>query len=86
MTWSSSCQTVSESPYYCVCSCRAPVGASGNSHIQDMELREEWQDDGFPRSEFTVTLWTGTLLIVMHQNTKVYLLNVKTWFLFSQMK
>lgn len=27
---------------------RVPVGASGNSHIQDMELREEWQDDGFP--------------------------------------
>ncbi|XP_037641617.1 bcl-2/adenovirus E1B 19 kDa-interacting protein 2-like protein isoform X1 [Sebastes umbrosus] len=27
----------------------APVGASGSSNIQDMELREEWQDDGFPR-------------------------------------
>ncbi|XP_075934589.1 bcl-2/adenovirus E1B 19 kDa-interacting protein 2-like protein isoform X1 [Anarhichas minor] len=28
---------------------RAPVGASGPPNIQDMELREEWQDDGFPR-------------------------------------
>lgn len=28
------------------CPCRAPVAAS---NIQDMELREEWQDDGFPR-------------------------------------
>ncbi|XP_044062663.1 bcl-2/adenovirus E1B 19 kDa-interacting protein 2-like protein isoform X2 [Siniperca chuatsi] len=28
---------------------RAPVGASGPHNIQDMELREEWQDDGFPR-------------------------------------
>ncbi|XP_035512201.1 bcl-2/adenovirus E1B 19 kDa-interacting protein 2-like protein [Morone saxatilis] len=28
---------------------RAPVGALGPANIQDMELREEWQDDGFPR-------------------------------------
>ncbi|XP_022617759.1 BCL2/adenovirus E1B 19 kDa protein-interacting protein 2-like isoform X2 [Seriola dumerili] len=28
---------------------RAPVGASDPPNIQDMELREEWQDDGFPR-------------------------------------
>ncbi|XP_060905439.1 bcl-2/adenovirus E1B 19 kDa-interacting protein 2-like protein [Labrus mixtus] len=28
---------------------RAPVGASDLSNIQDLELREEWQDDGFPR-------------------------------------
>ncbi|XP_070691625.1 bcl-2/adenovirus E1B 19 kDa-interacting protein 2-like protein [Pempheris klunzingeri] len=28
---------------------RAPVEASGPPNIQDMELREEWQDDGFPR-------------------------------------
>lgn len=27
----------------------APAGASGPPNIQDMELREEWQDDGFPR-------------------------------------
>uniref|UniRef100_A0A3B4UM31 BCL2 interacting protein like n=1 Tax=Seriola dumerili TaxID=41447 RepID=A0A3B4UM31_SERDU len=26
----------------------APVGASDPPNIQDMELREEWQDDGFP--------------------------------------
>ncbi|XP_037308795.2 bcl-2/adenovirus E1B 19 kDa-interacting protein 2-like protein [Pungitius pungitius] len=28
---------------------RAPVGAPAPPNIQDMELREEWQDDGFPR-------------------------------------
>nr|XP_046254601.1 bcl-2/adenovirus E1B 19 kDa-interacting protein 2-like protein isoform X2 [Scatophagus argus] len=28
---------------------RAAVGAPGPPNIQDMELREEWQDDGFPR-------------------------------------
>ncbi|XP_044215391.1 bcl-2/adenovirus E1B 19 kDa-interacting protein 2-like protein isoform X1 [Thunnus albacares] len=28
---------------------RAPVEASNPPNIQDMELREEWQDDGFPR-------------------------------------
>ncbi|XP_067366838.1 bcl-2/adenovirus E1B 19 kDa-interacting protein 2-like protein isoform X5 [Channa argus] len=28
---------------------RAPVVASGPLNIQGMELREEWQDDGFPR-------------------------------------
>ncbi|XP_034409909.1 bcl-2/adenovirus E1B 19 kDa-interacting protein 2-like protein isoform X2 [Cyclopterus lumpus] len=28
---------------------RAPDGASAPHNIQDMELREEWQDDGFPR-------------------------------------
>ncbi|XP_038568355.1 bcl-2/adenovirus E1B 19 kDa-interacting protein 2-like protein isoform X1 [Micropterus salmoides] len=28
---------------------RVPVGAWGPPNIQDMELREEWQDDGFPR-------------------------------------
>ncbi|XP_028985412.1 bcl-2/adenovirus E1B 19 kDa-interacting protein 2-like protein [Betta splendens] len=28
---------------------RAPEGASAPPNIQDMELREEWQDDGFPR-------------------------------------
>ncbi|KAE8289408.1 Bcl-2/adenovirus E1B 19 kDa-interacting protein 2-like protein [Larimichthys crocea] len=28
---------------------RAPVGASGAPVMSDMELREEWQDDGFPR-------------------------------------
>ncbi|KAM8734489.1 bcl-2/adenovirus E1B 19 kDa-interacting protein 2-like protein isoform 1-T1 [Acanthopagrus schlegelii] len=28
---------------------RAPVTDSGPPNIQDMELREEWQDDGFPR-------------------------------------
>ncbi|TNN02037.1 bcl-2/adenovirus E1B 19 kDa-interacting protein 2-like protein [Takifugu flavidus] len=28
---------------------RAPVGSSGPTNIQDLELREEWQDDGFPR-------------------------------------
>ncbi|TNN25466.1 Bcl-2/adenovirus E1B -interacting protein 2-like protein [Liparis tanakae] len=27
----------------------SPVGASAPPDIQDMELREEWQDDGFPR-------------------------------------
>ncbi|XP_056262029.1 bcl-2/adenovirus E1B 19 kDa-interacting protein 2-like protein isoform X2 [Pseudoliparis swirei] len=27
----------------------SPVGASVPPNIQDMELREEWQDDGFPR-------------------------------------
>ncbi|KAM3873563.1 bcl-2/adenovirus E1B 19 kDa-interacting protein 2-like protein [Diretmus argenteus] len=27
----------------------APVGAVAPPNIQDMELREEWQDDGFPR-------------------------------------
>ncbi|KAK5921506.1 hypothetical protein CgunFtcFv8_018864 [Champsocephalus gunnari] len=29
--------------------CRAPVAAPGPHSMQDMELREEWQDDGFPR-------------------------------------
>eukprot|EP00064_Thunnus_orientalis_P013274 superscaffoldBa00002134_g13311 len=28
---------------------KAPVEASNPPNIQDMELREEWQDDGFPR-------------------------------------
>ncbi|XP_041798991.1 bcl-2/adenovirus E1B 19 kDa-interacting protein 2-like protein isoform X1 [Chelmon rostratus] len=28
---------------------RSPVGATVPPNIQDMELREEWQDDGFPR-------------------------------------
>uniref|UniRef100_A0A3B4GBR6 Bcl-2/adenovirus E1B 19 kDa-interacting protein 2-like protein n=1 Tax=Pundamilia nyererei TaxID=303518 RepID=A0A3B4GBR6_9CICH len=29
-------------------------GPSSPANIQDMELREEWQDDGFPRSEVIV--------------------------------
>ncbi|XP_064818422.1 bcl-2/adenovirus E1B 19 kDa-interacting protein 2-like protein isoform X1 [Oncorhynchus masou masou] len=29
--------------------CRSPEGAKAASYIQDMELREEWQDEEFPR-------------------------------------
>lgn len=32
-----------------VCACSAPARALGGATMQDMELREEWQDDGFPR-------------------------------------
>lgn len=33
----------------CVCACSSLARPSGGATIQDMELREEWQDDGFPR-------------------------------------
>lgn len=38
-----------------LCSSRSAPGPSSPANIQDMELREEWQDDGFPRSEVMLT-------------------------------
>lgn len=48
-----------------VCSCRSAAGPPDPPNIQDMELREEWQDDGFPRSEFTCDL-TVRLKVTPH--------------------
>jgi hypothetical protein len=40
----------------CCLFCRSPQGAKAASYIQDMELREEWQDEEFPRSETNLIL------------------------------
>lgn len=31
--------------------CRTPTEAMGPQKVQDLEMREEWQDDEFPRFE-----------------------------------